>query len=209
MSDENWTDGHDEYDDRLGPVVLRCRPRTVPGWFAAQGFQPLVAHFLRYFAVFFGALVLTLPLRLIQEGAEPDWPVWIGWYTLCCLLLGWLFFVQPRWDHLVLHEKGFRFRVLYQAARVEFAGLAAIRLGGPLTVTEHIGLIYTEFAHRSDLQEVMLRARLTRLVLVYPEGAPRMLRSFLTRFESEDTLRFFELLVKKHPGLLAEGPPND
>jgi hypothetical protein len=190
-------------EDRLGPVVLNCRARTLRHWLSGQGFGPLYFYVALPGIIAFFALWLAAPGILLMEERPPSIarPVLISWYVVSCILLAFAVYITPRWDYLVLHERGFRCRITFKRRTILFEELSGVFYGRPQGKLEqllHSGLrfanpsVVTWGSNMSD----------TALTIFYNENSkPDVFKTFFIRFELADITEFCDYIVANYPRL--------
>lgn len=190
-------------DSELGPVVLRCRPLSPIRW-AAEELGVLVAYivaplFLIPFYAFWPAMGV---LYMVLDRAQ--W-VKITAFTCCFVtvyaIMIWFCYFLPRGDYLVLHENGFRLKILFRPWGIPFGELRSITFG---LVSVDFGAVTNALAlvRPAMLRELSNAA----LNLHYKNGRKVVFRSFLHRFEAEDLQTFLNYVAEHHPELCGVSP---
>jgi hypothetical protein len=204
--------GNNTTKDRLGPVILSCRPRPLReamgdlgmlgGYYFWVG--PLLCAILAMFLTFpiVGiAAANKVPAPLLVQ------PLWghliIGWWFVCFVVTLWYAYILPRGDSLVLYENGFRCRISQRRWEVPFRKLREIRLGEKTKQSQSLLSEILSLRYRYVL-EFAKKAKATSLTLIFANSKRSRIPTLLVRFEAEDLKEFFRYLMDHHADLFVE-----
>lgn len=203
-------------DAELGPIVLRGRPlQTMRCQAAAMGCGILRAYVILglspiLVATVVGGLVLVLIYMIwiqyhpdpVDMAQEVKAAVFAFCFVPVYVAMIWLGYFQPRGDHLVLHEEGFRLKIGFKGRRVLFRELRAITLGLDFDAVMS-DLAQTRPGHPAALRKLTSEEDLAgpEMNLHYLDGSKTVINGFLYRFEPEDLRAFLDFLAERHPRL--------
>lgn len=174
-------------------------------WVAAQGLGTLGAYVALPFGVlpFFAmwpALITTLG---VPRGAGLLKAVV---FAMCFIpgyvTLVWLVYVQPRGDHLVVCENGFRLKITFKRREVLFRDLLAISFGLDSAIFKGITQVLGVLQPRQA--QMLGNLSNAAMQLHFKNGSRTTFKSFLHRFELEDLQRFFDYLAGNYPQFFRE-----
>jgi hypothetical protein len=134
---------------------------------------------------------------------------WAFWATtgLLYLFLCWAFYIWPRGDPFVLHEKGFRIRLLWRRLQTSMEAISAVFVGRALSRAEKslrnvLGVL------KPGQANWMSQLDGTALTVVLRDGTVRVFGALLTRFKREDLELLFLELVRRYPRFGANESPD-
>jgi hypothetical protein len=147
-TDSRYEDDAD-WDPALGPVVLRCRPLSVLEWNAIVGFGRWYMYIGLPLLIAVLSFYLSLPAILLMQGLPPEQIrlAILPWFLFCYAALVWFVYFYPTRDHLVLHEQGFRCRIVFTRGTFLFAELDRLWLGFDLSRLVRAALAVNAVTH--------------------------------------------------------------
>lgn len=192
-------------DQTLGSEIFRCRPLSSMMWVSAQGLGVLGAYVaLPFIIIPFFAMWPSLGVLLLLR----EEPRWLGLgaagscFLFCYAAFLWLVYFQPCGDYLVLHNNGFRLKITFKRREILFRDLIRITFGLESVMFDAL----TGFLHRfRPGQTRMIQEQASAAMnLYFRDGKKTVFKSFLFRFEPQDTQMFLDHVVKHHPELFGE-----
>jgi hypothetical protein len=187
------------YEELLGPERFRCRAQWQTEMYGNGGWISLLANLVMFY-VFLPICILFLGMYAaiitgLCIGVEPDpkHPACLTAFVLACAALVWFCYILPRFDHLIVHEDGFRIRMLWKHLVARFDGVAEWRVGFVPAKLER-GLRRLGDPALADLTRA---ADAASVVVTLTDGARRVFRNFFKRFDKDDLGRFLGVLVER------------
>ena len=192
------------HDEEFGPEIFRCRPLPPMKWVAAQAMGN--GFVFAWIALPFGILPFfamwpSMGAAYLVQDAAP--PVKFGVFFACFIpiyaALFWLVYLQPRGDHLIVFQRGISVKITFKWRDLFFDELSGITFGLESATYDAFvgGLRWVRPGQAASLAGHGNAA----INFYFKDGGKTVFKSFLLRFEPEDTQRFLDYLAEHHPRL--------
>lgn len=204
--DDKTLDPPPNLDADLGPVILQCRPLPSVEWVANQGLGLVGAYVLMpaFLIPFFAAWPAGGCLLYLADKT----PLWLARaagglsFGLAYSLLFWLVYFQPRNDHLILCQHGFKVKFFLDNRTVLFRDLKAVTFGSEDAILDgFVTFLSVIKRHQANMLQELASAAMN---LRFKDGDADSFKNILNRFEPEDLQEFLIYLAEHHPELFRE-----
>jgi hypothetical protein len=201
VSRTDLTDDFDcSADDGLGPVVFSCRALTGPERRAGTR-HPRLSY---YGMIWFGSALLAIYLAggcLWLLGFWPpqpqDRPIIWACYITCIVVLAWVYHRLESSDKLVVHERGFQYRInMYYHGRIHYANVREMEIGRGLDF-DRLGVL--RFLMKSDIVRAGRTVSANSAIVKMHNGKLKVMFGVLSRFAVDDLERWLEAVARNCP----------